>query len=194
MNRKNFRRLCFSFLLIPILATSIVHARAGRLPDLLAPGTGKPVYLPMILKMVQPEAVVNNPPWTGSWMNIAPYNNVGQSFQANCSIIRNLDVNITAVNSGLGGALTMKLLDAGLHTLATVSQHVDSGFDGLLTFDFPGGGLAVVPATMLIIHLEDTNLGAFGWKFAGDTYAGGMSYYFDTFHSSRDFFFQVNAH
>jgi hypothetical protein len=186
--------MCYSILLIPIFAASIVPMRAVQPPALLAPGVGQPVYLPLILKMVQPEAVVNNPPWTGSWMNIAPYNNVGQSFLANCSIIRNVDVNITAVNSELGDTLTMKLLDAGMHVLATISQQVESGFDGLLTFNLPGDGLAVVPATMLIIHLEDTNLGAFGWKYRGDTYAGGMSYYFDTFHSNRDFFFQVNAH
>ena len=135
----------------------------------------------------------NEPNWNGGWRNMAPYNNTGQSFIVESPFLVRFEVNIVTGNTGNGGeTLTARLRTEDQIILTTISQFVQEGFEGWLSFEIPGGGINVVLGQTLILELADTGKIVFGWKYSWDTYEGGSAFFFDGYDIEYDQFFRIN--
>jgi hypothetical protein len=125
---------------------------------------------------------------SGAWTNIATENQVTQSFKPGMPVLLGIDIGIVTGNRGRGGDSITLTVIRGEKVLASVSQFVQEGFDGLLHFDMPGP-VDVVPGEVLNIRVNDTGKIVFGWKYGGDTYKDGDGSFYGKPHS--DFSFQT---
>ncbi len=133
----------------------------------------------------------NEAPWDGASTNIAPENGVGQSFVPVKSPLISVDVEITSSNGHLGGdTITMKIIGEDEAILASSSIHVCLSFQGWIRFFMSQRGVTVDPGITLVIRLEDTGKGGFGWKYGGDTYPSDSRVFFGS-PQDGDFFFRT---
>jgi len=135
-----------------------------------------------------------DPSWDGGWTNIVPANHTGQTFIAKSSIFWSVEVAVltTPNTSAKTDTISMKIFSEVGQVLTKVSKTVDSGFDGWLRFEVPGGGLQVVPGQKLIIRLEDTGRVLFGWKYGENKYPNGTAIMLGVEDPRFDFLFRIN--
>ena len=116
----------------------------------------------------------NTPAWGGGWTNVLPDGNAYQTFTPSLPVLVAADVSLIPISQTAGDFNLTVAIVRGTRTLATVTQTVPAGFDGLRRFDLPSA-VRVIPGETLILKLfGDGN--KFGWRFAGNTYAGGQRF------------------
>lgn len=134
----------------------------------------------------------NNPRWTGGAVNIAPANQVSQSFVPSRSCLAAVEVGLKTGNPGRGGdQVTLKILGSNNQLLASTSASIPEGFDGFWRFNLPGGGVNVTPGQTITMKIEDTNKIVFFWKYQGNnSYAAGQAFFYG---STNDMLFKTYA-
>jgi hypothetical protein len=114
----------------------------------------------------------NLPAWTGGWTAMSWVQS--QTFQPSFPILTGVDLDIRTANPTQGDdTITVEVLKEG-ERIATVSQVVPVGFEGLLHFDFDPEVLVNAGESYLL--RVDGSKDTFGWKYGGDTYAKGIRY------------------
>jgi hypothetical protein len=129
----------------------------------------------------------NLPIWEGGWTAMSW--DKSQTFQPGLPILTGVDIDIYNANQHLGDdTITVEILKFDV-VLATASQLVTAGFDGLLHFDFPTEVYVNIGETYLLSvpGTKDT----FGWKFGGDTYPNGIRFLGEMEKPYHDWFFQT---
>jgi hypothetical protein len=120
----------------------------------------------------------NVPAWEGAWTVIgrgASVVRLAQTVTPQKARLTAVEIDVLTANRGLGGdQITVKIVD-GDRVLATVSQPVAEGHDGLLRFELPSPGVAVTPGTAFQLQVEDGGKEVFGWRYGLNTYAGGAA-------------------
>lgn len=112
-----------------------------------------------------------------------------QTFQPGLPILTGVDIDIYNANPHLGDdTITVEILKFDV-VLATASQLVTAGFEGLLHFDFPTEVYVNIGETYVLSvpGTKDT----FGWKFGGDTYPNGIRFLGEMEKPYHDWFFQT---
>ena len=116
---------------------------------------------------------------------------MGQSFVPEKSLLVAVAVEITRGSRGVGAdTITMKIIGEGEEILVSSSIHVCEFFQGWLRFDMPQQGVTVDAGKPLVIRLEDTGKGGFGWRYGGDTYPSGSRVFLGS-PQDGDFFFRT---
>ena len=129
----------------------------------------------------------NLPIWEGGWTAMSW--DKSQTFQPGLPILTGVDIDIYNANQHLGDdTITVEILKFDV-VLATASQLVTAGFDGLLHFDFPTEVYVNIGETYLLSvpGTKDT----FGWKYAGDTYPNGIMFLGGVSKPDQDWLFQT---
>jgi len=129
----------------------------------------------------------NLPVWDGGWTAMSW--DQSQTFQPGLPILTGVDIDILTANPHLGDdVITVEILKSDV-VLATASQLVTAGSEGLLHFDFPTEVYVNIGETYLLSvpGTKDT----FGWKFGGDTYPNGIRFLGEMEKPYHDWFFQT---
>lgn len=136
---------------------------------------------------------VNDPPWTGGAVNIAPANSDSQVFVPSLPHLVAIEVALTTVNAGRGGdTVVLTVFDGNGQEVATASAAIAEGFDGFYRFDLPAGGAPVNPGQPLTIMLQDSGKIVFGWEYVdGNPYPGGQAYFGGSVFGTNDFLFRT---
>ena len=112
-----------------------------------------------------------------------------------CPLWSGVDVGLGTANSGSGNdTLTVNIRKGDITSavLATKSQLVTDGFDGLLHFDFPSS-LAVTPGDLYVLEVKAT-VATFAWKSNSGGYADGRGIISGSPSAGLDFQFQTFTH
>lgn len=121
----------------------------------------------------------NLPVWEGGWTVIGRGPTVvrlAQTVTPQKSRLTAVEIDVLTANRGHGGdEITLKIVE-GDRVLATASQSVPEGHDGLLRFEFANPGIGVTPGTAFQLQVEDTGKEVFGWRYGLNVYAGGVAY------------------
>ncbi|MEN6426745.1 MAG: SUMF1/EgtB/PvdO family nonheme iron enzyme [Phycisphaerales bacterium] len=127
--------------------------------------------------------------WQNGW--VVAYNRQ-QSFTPTLPILTAIDVGLVPANPQSGSVLLTLEVRQGGHILSTMSQGLAGNYLGEAHFTLP------IPTTVktsepAYIVLYDSPTCTLGWKYSGDTYAGGESYPFGTSvpDPNFDFFFRT---
>ena len=108
----------------------------------------------------------NEAPWDGASTNIAPENGVEQSFRPFKFPLIAVAVEITRGSGHVGvDTITMNIIGEDEAILASSSIDVCFSFQGGDSIFMPQPGVTVDPGITLVIRLEDTGKGGFGWKY-----------------------------
>lgn len=162
--------------------TVTVASQAWTITQAAAAGGGSPVV-----------DQVNLPPWTNGWTNIQYVNKTSQSFVPAMPLLTAVEVDLITANpypEWPGDTIILTIL-AGSQVLATVSRYEPSGFNGLLRFDMPSGGVPVTPGQTYVIQLQEQDLILFGWKLGVDTYPKGTAIFNGYARPYGDHFFRT---
>jgi hypothetical protein len=136
----------------------------------------------------------NTPPWQGGWTVIGAAPAVvrlAQSFAPSKSALTAVEIDLITANPSAGSAqITIQVLDEN-RSLASATQTVVAGFDGMLRFDFPS--VNVTPGTLLQIQVEDSSERLLGWRYGSNTYPAGAAFFNGTPWNggAYDFFFRT---
>jgi hypothetical protein len=121
----------------------------------------------------------NLPVWDGAWTAIGRGSTVvrlAQTVTPQKSRLTAVGIDLLTANRGRGGdEITVRIVE-GDRVLATSSQSVPEGHDGLLLLEFPSPGIGVTPGTAFQLQVEDTGKEVFGWRYGLNVYAGGVAY------------------
>jgi hypothetical protein len=115
---------------------------------------------------------VNGAHWEKGWTNLM--NDVEQSFTPSMPRLLGVEVELVVGNPGPPeDELTLTVLDAKAHTLAVLTEPVEtSGCDHTM-FIFPKGGVDVMPGETYWLRLKGGTL--FGWKYVVGGYEKGAA-------------------
>jgi hypothetical protein len=134
----------------------------------------------------------NNSNWTGGATNIAPSNNVRQTFTPSLPHLYAVEVGLMTGNSGLGGdQITLTIINSNGQVIATKTDTISEGFEGFYSFNISDNGINVTPGQTYTIQLADTNKIVFFWKYTNNSYSGGQAYFYGTPFNNNDFFFNT---
>jgi hypothetical protein len=99
---------------------------------------------------------------------------ISQTFKPRMPFLTGVDIDLLTGNPLSGAAdITVEIRrNDNNQVLATASQTVQVGFAGLLHFDF-SQDVPVAIGDTYVLYVPGTK-GTFGWKYSGDTYAGGF--------------------
>lgn len=120
----------------------------------------------------------NFPTWEGAWTVIgrgAAVVRLAQTVTPQKARLTAIEIDVLTGNRGRGGDQITVNIVAGERVLATVSQSVAEGHDGVLRFEFPSPGVGVTPGTAFELQVEDTGKEVFGWRYGLNVYAGGAA-------------------
>ena len=136
----------------------------------------------------------NEAAWAGGWTNVVPANHTGQTFTAGVRSIGHIDIDVITGNPthGASDTLTLTLLGPRGRVLRTATRTLARGADGWQRFTF-GKPVEVHPKDVLTIRVADTGTVLFGWRYTGNTYAGGTSVMLGAADPRYDFRFRVDA-
>jgi hypothetical protein len=115
---------------------------------------------------------VNGTHWDKAWTNLM--NDVEQSFTPSMPRLLGVEVELIVGNPGPAeDELTLTVLDSKGHTLAVVTQPVEtSGCDHTM-FIIPKDGIQVMPGEIYWLRLRGGTL--FGWKYVVGGYEKGAA-------------------
>lgn len=117
----------------------------------------------------------NTPAWGGGWTNILPGGSASQTFTPTMPVLSGVDVDLFPSSVTPGDYnVTVQVL-RGSRPLASVTQNVPPGFDGLRRFEL-GTGVRVLPGESIILRVFGSG-NKFGWRFSGNTYPGGERFF-----------------
>lgn len=129
----------------------------------------------------------NFPEWGGGWTAMSW--DQSQTFQPAMPTLTGVDIAILTANPHIGDVfVTVEILESDV-VMASSSQLVSVGFEGLLHFDFPTEVPVNIGETYMLSvpGTKDT----FGWKFGGDTYPNGIRFLGVEEKPNTDWFFQT---
>lgn len=136
----------------------------------------------------------NTPPWQGGWTVIGSASAVvrlAQTFAPSKSALTAVEIDLITASPSAGSAqITVRVVDEN-RPLASATQTVVAGFDGILRFDFPS--VNVTPGTPLQIQVEDSSERLLGWRYGSNTYPAGAAFFNGTPWNggAHDFFFRT---
>lgn len=136
---------------------------------------------------------VNHPRGAGGAVNIAPVNNVSQTFIPTLPCLVAVEIGLQTGNPGRGGdQVTLTILGARRQRLAFITASIPEGFDGFWRFTLPGRGISVTPGQPLTLLVQDTGKIVFWWKYMhGNPYPAGQAYFYNAPFHDNDFYFQT---
>jgi hypothetical protein len=115
---------------------------------------------------------VNSARWDKAWTNLL--NDVEQSFTPSMPKLLGVEVELIVGNSGPNeDELTLTVLDSKGHTVAVVTQPVETTGCDHTMFVIPKDGIKVTPGEMYWLKLTGGSL--FGWKYVVGGYDKGAA-------------------
>lgn len=121
----------------------------------------------------------NTPPWTGAWTVIgasAAIQRLAQTFTPSTSTLTGIEIDLITANPSSPTAQVTVTVVNGTQTLASTTQTVNAGFDGIIRFDFPSA-VTVTPGVPLQLRVTDDSARVFGWRYGGNSYSGGVAFF-----------------
>ncbi|MGZ4789788.1 MAG: hypothetical protein ACXVZX_14815 [Terriglobales bacterium] len=115
---------------------------------------------------------VNDTRWQNGWTNLM--NDVEQSFTPSMPRLLGVEVELVVGNPGPPeDELALTVLDAKGHTLAVVTEPVQTSGCEHTMFIFPKDGIQVTPGETYWVRLKGGTL--FGWKYVAGGYEKGAA-------------------
>jgi hypothetical protein len=138
----------------------------------------------------------NLPEWDGGWTHVNPAGEdqarMWQTFMPGRSNLTAVELDIMTANPGSGDdILTVEIAEDG-SVLGFAECSVESGFEGLVRFEF-AEAVILVPEQTYELRVRDTGKTAFGWKYGPNTYERGVRYVSGEEKPGNDWFFRTYA-